>query len=144
MDIGSWIRSNCRFAARIYTLRKGTVVYHGTSSPEQFEMLKGPAWVSTRPDVAKNFERWHSFNKNKPRTLSFVLTRNVKLKPIASKEEMEQLAWDLGSDTSDPVALAETLCNAGQYDGWIVPDNYGSGNPDIMLCYPEACLRPNS
>lgn len=138
-----WVLRNCRFAAKAYTLRKGTAIYHGTSSPEQFEMLRGPAWVSIQPDVADRFQKWHRFDRNKPRTLSFVLTRNVRLKPIASKDEMEQLAWDLGSDTSDPPGMAMALCGTGQYDGWIVPDNYGSGSPDIMLCSPESCLRPN-
>lgn len=143
-------------------LRKGTLVYHGTSSEEDFTDLNGPAWVSGAEAVARNFVDWAG-GRGRPRVLVFRVATAPSLAVAESTAEFKSFAeWvaaraagvvdlsDMGPfDESIPAdaftaigtGLAESLCNARLgIDGWHIPRNYDDGD-DTMLCEPERFLE---
>jgi len=118
-------------------LRRGSILYHGTSSGTSFRSLEGPAWVSDSYQVARNFVRWAG-GSGKPRVVAFELVAAPRLAIIRSDKDMDDLVAWLG-ESSDVHDLAESLCQSGAADGWHVPDNYPEGS-DTMLCEPERFL----
>lgn len=143
------------------SLRKGTLVYHGTSRDEDFDMLEGPAWVSDSYGVAKEFVGWAG-GEGTPRVMTFKIVTPPALVLIQSTRDVEKLAvwlgenFGLGSgeDFGESVAeMARDLCSVGArvgIDGWHVPNNYPGGGPawtsrargsDTMLCEPERFLE---
>lgn len=122
------------------TLEEGTVVYHGTSSKEDFKIpdMTGFAWVSTSRSVAEYFAK--SRRGPRPRVLVFHLYKDVELFLVSSAQDFDELAEEEGEGEapSGPDELAQMVCDAG-YDGWIIPTNYPDGD-DVLLCYPEDAL----
>ena len=59
-------------------LRKGSLVYHGTSAENDFMILNGPAWVSDEETVAKTFVDWGG-GDGPPRIIVFRMSAAPKL-----------------------------------------------------------------
>ena len=73
-----------------------------------------------------------------------VRNRISKIINIESSVEMEIVIrkierWEGELDEASPIEVAESLCAAG-YNGWNIPNNYGHGQSDTMLCNPEDWL----
>ena len=47
---------------RTHNLRRGTILYHGTSVEEDFDVPDAPAWFSTSESVARQFIGYHSYS----------------------------------------------------------------------------------
>jgi len=116
-----------------YTLPAGTLVYHGTAVPVDFEELDDPAWVSTSKSVADQFKGWHG--DDNPRVLTYRTRQDLNLTLIQSPEDLNELVLDLGLDP-DPLDVDDLryeFCASTNTDGWIIPNNYPDGD-DILLC----------
>src|SRR5574343_648337 len=86
-------------ATRVRTqiLRRGTVLYHGTSNDEDFDIPNGPAWFSRFESVANYFT--HFRPGSRPRILTFkVITQIPRLLTITDKQDFEIA---LGEDYPD-------------------------------------------
>lgn len=123
---------------RTHCLRKGTLLYHGTSAKEIFEeggfAPNGPAWFSTSKDVAEHFIGWHKGPC--PRVLVYRVMRNIpKLPTILSKDDMDALLWGKAAISSED--MADFVCNFRNFTGWYIPYNYPQSD-DIMLCSTDA------
>lgn len=122
---------------RTQIIRRGEILYHGTSSKENFDIPDGPAWFSRSEGVAKNFAGYHSGSF--PRINKYLVIRQIpRLLTIFQKKDFENA---LGEDypTWESNDLAQSVCEAG-YNGWVIPNNYPNGD-DIMLCYPEQWVK---
>ena len=125
-------------------LRKGSLVYHGTSSEESFMALRGPAWVSDEETVAKTFVTW-SGGDGPPRIIVFRVSEAPRLAVANTDREWRDFVrWveeKTGVDAEPgPIDFAEQICNAGLgIDGWHIADNYGPGS-DTLLCDPNRFL----
>lgn len=128
-------------------LRKGTLVYHGTSSEEEFTDLNGPAWVSASEAVARSFVHWNQ-GSGVPRVLVYRVTTAPVLVVVESKSEFAQfVAWvedKIGVEAEQGAFdFAEQICDNQQLlglDGWHLPKNYQAGS-DTMLCDPDLFLE---
>ncbi len=126
-------------------LRKGMLVYHGTSSSEEFEDLRGPAWVSDAETVAREFVSWAGGN-GRPRILTFRMLRAPRLAIVTSDRELRELAAWVEEKTGiepepGPVEFAQQVCDSRLgLDGWHIPNNYPSGS-DTMICEPGDFLE---
>jgi hypothetical protein len=123
------------------TIKKGTIVYHGTSA-RGFETLEGPAWVTTSISVADVFV-WR-YTGPSPRVLMFQTTKPVKLMLIESQRDLFDAIIETGADpVSEMSEIAEAFADhfGTTYDGWIIPDNYPDGD-DILLVDPGSVLEP--
>jgi len=129
-------------------LVKGTLLYHGTKAPEDFDYPDGPAWFSTARSVAEEFVSWHSWGddaEEKSRVLVYrVVKRIPRLVLIDSREDMDDLVRRLDDGMGDlefagPTDLAEATCDAG-WTGWHIPWNYPDGS-DTMICEPTEWLE---
>ena len=126
-------------------LRKGSLVYHGTSSEDEFIDLNGPAWVSDAETVARWFVGWAG-GKGSPRVLVFRVTSSPTLVVVDPDDDdefrrftrwvEERTGQDSGGGIYD---LASLLCELG-VDGWHFPKNYPGGS-DTMLCDPDRFLE---
>ena len=125
-------------------LREGQLVYHGTSADEDFEDLRGPAWVSDSWKVAKNFVGWNAGSR--PR----VITYRVISPPVLAlvddrygyREYDELREWveeETGLGTDDVHEFADAVCSA-RLGGWHIPKNYPEGS-DTLICDPSAVLE---
>lgn len=124
------------------SIKKGTELFHGTSSKEEFDVPSGHSFFSDSPEVAKKFVRPRR-GGGVPRILRLRARKPItKLALIESAEEYDALFEELGRRTGhDPLGFphAEIACQAG-LEGWVIPQNYPEGS-DIMLCYPEDYLE---
>jgi hypothetical protein len=121
----------------IFELPAAEVMFHGTSAEEDFEYPEGPGWVSDERSVAEWFVGWAG-GEGEPRILVYETTRVLRLVLIPDQVEMFRLLEDVYM-VDDHRELAEEICRFGG-DGWVVPNNYGSGD-DIMLCDPASVLQ---
>lgn len=128
-------------------LRRGTLVYHGTATENEFDVLNGPAWVSDSFGVARHFA---NRGASRSRVVVFRVQTVPRLAMIANAREWASfVAWATGAcyardDFDDdveygPYEIAEMVCDNGIVDGWIIPANYPEG-ADIMLCNPSRFL----
>lgn len=122
----------------------GDLVYHGTSVDEDFEDLRGPAWVTDSKAVAKNFVGWNGGSK--PRILTYRVTAEPKLVVADGEREFQDmLEWvdeETGRELSlgwDPHELADAVCSIRGVDGWHLPTNFPEGS-DTLLCDPGRFL----
>ena len=126
-------------------LKKGQRVYHATSSPEDFDMIYGPGWVSDNKKAVEFFSTWHghSDDERRPRIMTFEVVERQKLVFIKDDQAwQDMLGWieeRFGEEVLDTGEIADTLCRVG-FDGWHIVDNYSPGS-DTMLCHPERFLR---
>jgi hypothetical protein len=123
-------------------LKKGTFLYHGTGTEEDFEMPIGPAWFSDLVSVALRFSTWHG--EGRPRVLRYVVTRSVQVAIIRTDRDFQRfqdaVAEATGIETeNDPRELAENTCQTN-VPGWLIWNNYNPGH-DILLCRPEDVLE---
>jgi len=129
-------------------LRKGALVYHGTSAAEDFTDLVGPAWVSDARSVARNFVGWAG-GTGPARILVFRVLKAPALALLTSDFEYKKFVYwvenQIGVEADPgPIEFAEQICDhrhalAG-IDGWHIPTNYHDGS-DTMLCEPEQFLE---
>jgi len=131
---------------RLSPIPKGTILYHGTNSDEEFDVPDGPAWFSTSQIVAEKFSAWHGDELSKNRRIIKYRVRNriPKIVNIESNMDMEAIIrkierWEEELNEASPTEIAETLCSAG-YNGWNIPNNYGHRQSDTMLCVPDNWL----
>ena len=116
----------------VKTLPAGTIVYHGTASEAEFTSLRGPAWVTTRRAVAQWFaSEWHGYGRR--RILRFRLRAPVRLQLIPDLDTLELVSENLGV-WGGSEEISSAFCARGGVHGWIVPDNYGPMQDDILLC----------
>lgn len=113
---------------------KNTVLYHGTASPEDFDIPRGPAWFSNAEAVARSFMRWHG-QSERSRVIAYRTTSRVpNLLFIDGTDTMSRFVKSLDL-SGDPQELAEAVCDGG-WNGWNIPSNYLEGS-DLLLCEPE-------
>jgi hypothetical protein len=117
------------------TLKKGTRLFHGTSTEERWEIDDigmVPFWVSEDRAVAEWFTEWHGGDH--PRVLVFELTEDLPdLVRLRGLEDMKQWLEFIGVDPEcwGPQEAAYATCeHAG---GWLLENNYETGH-DILLC----------
>lgn len=121
------------------TLKAGTILYHGTSA--EFEDLEGPSWVSRSVSVADFFKG--RYKGPQPRVLVFETTESLNLILIRTPREFAEVLLEAGhTGDEDMTEIAELFAArfAGEYDGWIIPDNYPDGD-DILLIAPDDVLE---
>ena len=120
----------------------GTMLYHGTQSPERFEVPDGPAWFSNDREVARRFTTWHtSSGRMRPRVLTYRVVETIPtLARVGSEEEFARLLEEHGLSDVIGQEGAEDFCE-GRYNGWVIANNYGPGAADVLLCEPERWLR---
>lgn len=127
---------------RMASIESGTVLYHGTSVEEDFQMLSGPAWVSTGRTTAEHFTSWH--DEGHPRIYTFKVKKRITgLLNIQNQADMRLLRDYLESQGLESEGIQEissAICSLG-FNGWHVPENYGSGESDTMLCEPSRWLE---
>lgn len=117
-------------------LKKGTVLYHGTSSEHEFDMPDAPAWFSEAPEVAWYFAR--RSGEGEPRVLKYRVVKAVQLALIRGRADMDRFRELIGEHYGEPQEMAELTCRAG-FDGWCIPNNYPEGS-DTLLCDPDSIL----
>lgn len=120
-------------------LRKGMILYHGTSAPDDFVMPQGPAWFSMSEAVARRFVDWHKCEDPRPRILKFKVTTSPSLALLNDKRELDELMEETGIQELNYEELYPM--SAYGYDGWTIPDNYGPGEADIMILRPDEFLE---
>lgn len=111
--------------------RKGRTFYHGSQHGPLVEIVRNePFWMTTRIRTAADF--------------GLEVSRVVVLRPL-NMLEMRLSEWwgwakeELGFD--GPVDMsAGPFCDwaelGGFYDGWHIPDAWGDGESDTMVCRP--------
>lgn len=114
---------------------KKTLLFHGTSADFGPDEIEGPAWFSESRNTAERFVRWH--DGDHPRILKYQPTKTLNLLQITSKAQMDKLIWEAGVD--DHHELAQNL--DAKWDGWIIPNNYGYEQSDILICDPATVLK---
>lgn len=130
-------------------LRKGSLVYHGTSADQDFVDLVGPAWISDAQGVARTFVSWGG-GSGVPRVMVFEVRRAPSL--AVAQSDREWVAFQewvnertgLDEPINDPFEFAEWICNnrgsLAMIDGWHIPTNYPEGS-DTLICEPEQFLK---
>lgn len=130
------------------TLKRGLLLYHGTSSPdfdERAGSLAFPAWFSEKERVARYFVNWHGepepypYNEKLPssaRIIVYKVSQPIKVLLIPDGETMDYIRDEMAM-ADDVETLADWCCSNG-YNGWVIPNNYpAEGGSDIMLCRDE-------
>lgn len=127
-------------------IAKGTRLYHGTSARERFEpdTPDGPAWFSTAAEVAHSFVNWHEGRGKDRRVLVYeAAVRIPKLARVRNRGDMEALMerlvpWEPPESVEE---MRDAMDRQGDFLGWFIHDNYGYGQPDILLVRPHVYLR---
>jgi hypothetical protein len=125
-----------------YVLQKGTTVYHGTNAKfDERNGLDDFSWVTNSVDTAKYFSTW-SDQDGKPRLITYTVSRPVRL-AVLTRSIMDYYAEYEGVDDGNGMReyamdLMQHLRRQG-FEGWIIPDNYGTEQADILLA-DTSCL----
>lgn len=126
-------------------IAKGTRLYHGTSARTRFEpdVPEGPAWFSTSRDVAERFVDWQGRAKDRRLLVYEVVARIPKLARVRSSGDMETLMerlvpWEPPESVEE---MRDAMSRQDEFEGWFIHDNYGYGEPDILLIRPGSYLR---
>lgn len=115
-------------------LPRGTTVYHGTGSDEDFDTLPPPSWVSCSKDVAIWFAK--TSDASRARVLIFKTRSSLKLEVLDDLEVFQRRLEEL--DGQDDIReFAQNFCAQTSRDGWIITHNYGPNQEDILLCDPD-------
>ena len=127
--------------ALVQSIAKGRLLHHGTSAPEDFTDLDGPAWVSDSRDVAEWFAQ-NRLEGGPLRILTFRVVGTITtLARPRTQRELQALMDELGQWEGGSHDMAEAVCTfSSRYNGWIIPNNYATG-ADIMLCRPMDWLE---
>jgi hypothetical protein len=112
-----------------YTLKAGTTVYHGTNGRfDERHGLSSPSWVTDSIETAKYFATWKP-DEGKARLTTWKINGDLRL-AIMTTEYLDYCHEDLCYE--DPEDILAHLRREG-FDGWIIPDNYGTRQADILL-----------
>ncbi len=140
-------RRGSRSALPTVGLAPGTLLYHGTQAPEDFEHPDGPAWFTTSEAVARRFVGWNRVaGEARPRLLVYRVTAPLRdLILINGQRDMQAMMDHLAGvegdlDHASPRELAEEVCQS-RYNGWHIRANYPDGGSDTLLCDPEDWLE---
>jgi len=115
-----------------HVLEKGTVVYHGTNGKfDERGGLDSPVWITDSVETARHFARWKD-DLGKPRLTVWEVYYPIKL-AVLTEEYLNYLGEYMMIDMMDgPHDVLQQLKLAG-FDGWIIPDNYGTQQADICI-----------
>lgn len=116
------------------TLPKGTVLYHGTDSQEDFSLPTGDCvWFTLDPQKAKTWAGWASHPSRGPaRVIECRTTQDLVLYDTTDETTYFELCFTLTGDPEHPhMAVARELEETGA-QGWISDGRDG----EIMLCNP--------
>ena len=140
-------RRGSRSSLPTVNLSKGTLLYHGTQAPEDFDYPDGPAWFTTSEEVARRFVSWNRVAGDaRPRLLVYrvevpILDLILIYNPHDMQRMMDHLARVEGDlDDASPRELADEVCHS-RYSGWHIRANYPDGGSDTLLCDPEDWLE---
>lgn len=119
------------------TLKKGTLLYHGTDSRVDFKKIIGPAWLCRSLEKAKQWAGWSESGKwagGPKRVLAYSLKRNMRLVNTTTIEQWQELFVAL-SDTPDPLIhqAAKAVAKA-DLNGWY-------GESEVMIVKPGKFVR---
>lgn len=118
----------------MYTLKAGTILYHGTDCDEFDEAedgLDGPAWLSDSKEVAEYFASRPGGWGGVPRVIEYRLAEDLALPEIHSQADMAALADEHNLSLVGVEDMRESVANS-DLPGWIVPHNYPTG-ADILV-----------
>jgi hypothetical protein len=126
---------------RSCTIRKGTLVYHGTSCKwdTEREGLQENSWVSRSRSVAEWFCNWHESEDGTYSIITYRVSERIPDLLIIDKDVLDYIRNELGLNISTKYNNDETLRELG-FKGWVIPDNYDDGD-DIFLLDPDRYLR---
>ncbi len=115
-----------------HVLEAGSTLYHGTNGKfDERYGLNSPAWVTDSIETAKYFAKWKD-DSGKPRLTLWTVRQSANLAVLTS-EYLEYLSEELMIDMTDgPEDILQHLRQKG-FEGWIIPDNYGTQQADICL-----------
>lgn len=115
-----------------YILKSGTTIYHGTNGEfDERHGLNGPVWVTDSEQTAKYFATWKP-DSGKPRVSVWKMGCDVRL-AVLTKEYLDYLdEYHMVDLTDGPDDVLQKLRQSG-FEGWIIPDNYGTQQADICL-----------
>ena len=113
-------------------LRTGRVFYHGRHERGPLALRPGPIWMSTSVWAALDFgfnEPW----RLKPR-------KAIRVMRFDGRNAHVELANLVGVEPNDDSLFeaAVAFCavaNRHDVDGWHLPDFYGPGASDTLICY---------
>ncbi len=134
------------------TIRKGTLLYHGTSAEEVFEedggTPDGPAWFADSPEVARFFSTWHG-QDDQARIIVYRVTQSIPdIATVSDSRGFEALQRQLvrmgvlDEEYIDQYEMAEAMSSQRKYNGWKIIGNYSRPDgDDILLVSPESYLE---
>lgn len=141
-----------RFAS--FTLKKGTMVYHGTAADAAFDALNDVAWVAKARAVADHFARLRGGHPSKKhggsrnRVIVFRVKKDAKLLLFKDRkawytflkflhvDERYATPWIVASKAKEYHKYGDLK----EYAGWFVPTNYVNGD-DLLLFAPKEYLE---
>lgn len=123
---------NYQSMLRKHTIPAGTILFHGTSDEDFFELedsLNDGSWLSDSEQVAEYFAKRSSGNS--PRVIQYELTEDVEVFLIESKQDLGDLSESHGIRFDSAEDMRDSALDAG-IPGWIIPKNYPTG-ADILI-----------
>jgi hypothetical protein len=120
--------------SKMYILKAGTTIYHGTDNSEYDEESSNPhpySWFSTSRTVAERFAKRSGGWGGTQRVIAFELVADVVLHEIMSTAQRQEFAEEHNIDFSGVEEMRESAEAAG-ISGWIIPANYPEGD-DILI-----------
>lgn len=132
------------------TIRKGTLLYHGTSAEEAFEedggTPDGPAWFADFPGVARYFSKWQGGPN--ARILVYRVTQSIPdIATVSDSRGFKALQRQLVrmgvlDEDCGQYEMAEAMALQRKWDGWRIIGNYSRPDgDDILLVSPEIYLE---
>lgn len=124
---------------RKHTIPAGTILFHGTSDDDFFELEDGlneGSWLSDSEQVAEYFAKRNSGNC--PRVIQYELVEDVEVFLIESKQDLSELSESHGICFDGVEDMRDSALDSG-IPGWIIPKNYPTG-ADILIT-KTGCLE---
>jgi hypothetical protein len=117
---------------KTFLLKKGTILYHGTSQQFPASDISTPAWFTTSESVADHFKDWHG-GEEAPRVLVYKVIKPIRLPQIDGKEDLDKLfhMFGAGGEFYGAEDMVDFISDSG-LPGWYIPHNYPDGD-DILL-----------
>jgi hypothetical protein len=118
----------------MYTLKAGTILYHGTDNPdleEDSSSLSAYSWVSTSRSVAERFAKRSGGWGGPKRVIEYRLSEDLAVHEITSAQQMRDFAEEHHIDLGSAEEMRDSA-EASGIPGWIIPSNYPDGD-DILI-----------
>lgn len=117
---------------KTFLLKKGTILYHGTSQQFPASDISTPAWFTTSESVADHFKDWHG-GEEASRVLVYKVIKPIRLPQIDGKEDLDKLfhMFGAGGEFYGAEDMVDFISDSG-LPGWYIPHNYPDGD-DILL-----------